>query len=164
MGTMSEVWNKFLIRTGLADEVDIVEDEPANSQKDNVTSIKKGSKVDDGGSNLVSIHKNKPSEIVFVNPEEFDQVSSINGHLKNGKAVIVNMESIDIALANRIRDFLYGSIDMIDGSVEEINSANIIVVAPKHFSMTIDGMREDISTKKASVLGETFMWNKNFGS
>ena len=73
-----------------------------------------------GGSKVVNIHTTAQMQVVLVKPDRFDSVSDIADHLRSKKAVIVNMENVDKAMARRVVDFLSGSVYALQGSVTKI--------------------------------------------
>lgn len=77
------------------------------------------------------VHTTKVQELkmqVYV-PSHFDQVVSIADDLKDGKAVIVNYEKVDLAEQRRICDFVNGVCYVSDGDARRI-SQNIVLYVP----------------------------------
>ena len=61
-------------------------------------------------------------------------VQNIIDNLKSRKPVIVNMEELDVAAAQRILDFISGAIYAINGTIAKI-SRGIFVVAPTNYDV-----------------------------
>ena len=59
-------------------------------------------------------------EVVLFRPGTFNDTSKAADDLRNHKAVIVNMENIDTAMARRVVDFLSGCVYALDGEVKKI--------------------------------------------
>ena len=59
-------------------------------------------------------------EVVLFHPANFNDTSTAADHLRSKKAVIVNMENVDKAMARRVVDFLSGTVYAVDGSVKKI--------------------------------------------
>ena len=59
-------------------------------------------------------------EVVLFRPGSFNDTSKAADDLKNRKAVIVNMENVDKAMARRVVDFLSGCVYALDGDVKKI--------------------------------------------
>ena len=59
-------------------------------------------------------------EVVLFRPGNFNDTSKAADDLRNHKAVIVNMENIDTAMARRVVDFLSGCVYALDGDVKKI--------------------------------------------
>ena len=69
--------------------------------------------------NMNSAASNK-QEVVLFRPSSFNDTSKAADDLRNHKAVIVNMENVDKAMARRVVDFLSGCVYALDGDVKKI--------------------------------------------
>ena len=66
---------------------------------------------------------NKPAskqEVVLFRPNSFNDITKAADDLCANKAVVVNMEGVDKAMACRVVDFLSGSVYALQGSVTKI--------------------------------------------
>ena len=68
---------------------------------------------------VVNMNSNK-QEVVLFRPGSFNDTSKAADDLRNRKAVIVNMENVDKAMARRVVDFLSGCVYALDGTVKKI--------------------------------------------
>ena len=59
-------------------------------------------------------------EVVLFHPANFNDTSKAANDLRNKKAVIVNMENVDKAMARRVVDFLSGCAYALDGKVKKV--------------------------------------------
>ena len=59
-------------------------------------------------------------EVVLFRPNSFNDTSKAAADLRSRKAVIVNMENVDKAMARRVVDFLSGCVYALDGDVKKI--------------------------------------------
>lgn len=59
-------------------------------------------------------------EVVLFHPANFNDTSKAADDLRNRKAVIVNMENVDKAMARRVVDFLSGCAYALDGKVKKV--------------------------------------------
>lgn len=59
-------------------------------------------------------------EVVLFRPGSFNDTSKAADDLRTRKAVIVNMENVDKAMARRVVDFLSGCVYALDGDVKKI--------------------------------------------
>ena len=59
-------------------------------------------------------------EVVLFRPGTFNDTSKAADDLRNHKAVIVNMENVDKAMARRVVDFLSGCVYAVNGDVKKI--------------------------------------------
>ena len=58
--------------------------------------------------------------VVLFRPNIFNDTSKAADDLRNRRAVIVNMENVDKAMARRVVDFLSGCVYALDGDVKKI--------------------------------------------
>ena len=84
-------------------------------------------------------------EVVLFRPGNFNDTSKAADDLRNRKAVIVNMENVDKAMARRVVDFLSGCVYALDGDVKKI-AQSAYLVCPHN--MEISG---DLETLQAEV-------------
>ena len=68
---------------------------------------------------VVNMNSNK-QEVVLFRPGNFNDTSKAADDLRNRKAVIVNMENVDKAMARRVVDFLSGCAYALDGKVKKV--------------------------------------------
>ncbi len=59
-------------------------------------------------------------EVVLFRPGSFNDTPKAADDLRSRKAVIVNMENVDKAMARRVVDFLSGCVYALDGDVKKI--------------------------------------------
>ena len=59
-------------------------------------------------------------EVVLFHPANFNDTSKAADDLRNKRAVIVNMENVDKAMARRVVDFLSGCAYAVDGKVKKV--------------------------------------------
>ena len=124
------VFEKFLNIFGFEAE-DITEEEEAASQDG---SYRKDPR--DRGK-LVNLNQsNKSIKMVVVEPESFEEVQAIVDHLKNKRAVILNLEETEKTTARRVADFLGGAIYALDGTMQRV-SGSIFLFTPAHIEVTM---------------------------
>src|SRR5690606_18926770 len=61
------------------------------------------------------------SHVVLFRPRGFNDVQVVADHLKQRRAVLVNLEGADRELAHRITNFLSGTIYALNGEMHAIN-------------------------------------------
>ena len=71
--------------------------------------------------------KSQPT-IVHVTPMAFDEVIGISERLQNKTIVTLNLELVDVALSQRIIDFVSGSVYALDGGVMKL-ADNVYLLA-----------------------------------
>ncbi len=71
--------------------------------------------------NVVSLQSvQKSSKVVLVEPRTYSQATEIADHLKNRRAVVVNLQRIDQEQGRQIVDFLSGAVYTISGEIQKI--------------------------------------------
>ena len=70
---------------------------------------------------MLSVNKSAPKqEVVLFRPGSFNDITKAADDLCSNKAVVVNMEGVDKAMARRVVDFLSGSVYALQGTVTKI--------------------------------------------
>lgn len=81
-----------------------------------------------GSSNkVVNIHTTAAMQVVLVKPDRFDTVSEIADHLRDKRAVVLNLESTNKDVARRLVDFLSGCAYALDGKIKKIAISTYII-------------------------------------
>ncbi|HBF37638.1 MAG TPA: cell division protein SepF [Firmicutes bacterium] len=91
-------------------------------------------------------HSNKTVKLIVVEPEGFEEVQAIVDHLKNKRAVILNLEETEKVTARRIADFLGGAIYALDGTMQRV-SGSIFLFTPAHIEVTMP-LRTELREKE----------------
>ena len=92
---------------------------------------------------VLSMNSNKPSVVLF-RPTSFNEATKAADDLRERKAVIVNMENVDAAMARRVVDFLSGCAYALDGKVKKIALATYLFCP---HSMDVMGDLETLQTE-----------------
>ncbi len=140
---MSNFMNKMLNFVGL-DTDDMNDDYYAEDQiRDDYDSYDDEPVIDRlsarRSSRVVKLHDTAPQQmkVVVMQPATFEEARSITDHLKGRKPIVVNLESVDKAIARRIVDFLSGSVYALDGEIQKISNG-IFLVAPHNVGILGD--------------------------
>ena len=88
-------------------------------------------------------------EVILFHPSTFNDTSKAADHLRNKKAVIVNMENVDKAMARRVVDFLSGCAYAVDGHVKKVAQSTYLF-CPHH--MDVVGDLENIQSEVESYI------------
>jgi cell division inhibitor SepF len=62
----------------------------------------------------------KSSKVILVEPRTYSESTDIADHLKNRRAVVVNLQRIDSDQGRQIIDFLSGAVYAIGGEIQKI--------------------------------------------
>ena len=65
----------------------------------------------------------KSSKVILVEPRVYAEAQDIADHLKNRRAVVVNLQRIDHEEGKQIVDFLSGAVYAIGGDIQKIGSS-----------------------------------------
>lgn len=84
-----------------------------------------------GKSNIVSIHTQKNIRLVLIEPRTFEEVNEIADHLKSHRPVVVNLHRIRRDQAQRIIDFLSGTVYALGGNLQKLGP-HIFIFTPSN--------------------------------
>ena len=73
--------------------------------------------------------------MVIKQPTDYNGAKEIARYLKDGQPVVVNLEKLDKATAQKVTDFLSGAICALDGRIQKVSNG-IIVVTPNNIGIT----------------------------
>ena len=76
---------------------------------------------------VVNIHATAQLQVVLVNPERFDDASTVADHLNAKRTVVLNLESANKDVARRILDFLSGVAYANDGQIKKVANCTFII-------------------------------------
>jgi len=123
----------------------------ASSYQSTRTQARPVSNVSSNNNKLVDFNNNKQqrtesfrgkSEVYVIKPHEISESQTVTDFLKEGKTIVINMEGLELAPAQRIIDFIGGACYALNGSLQAI-SANIFIAAPSSIEVSGD-LREEI--------------------
>lgn len=98
-------------------------------------------------SKVVNIHSNNQFKVVIMQPESFDDARDVSDHLKNKKPVVINLESLSKETAQRVVDFISGSVYGLDGDIQKV-SAGIFLIAPNNVDI-MGEFKDELKSKGA---------------
>lgn len=145
---MAKIINKMLNLVGWdsEEEEEVMEEE----QTETVEELSKTNFFQSVGkkqqnNKVVNIHSNSQFKVVIMQPENFEDARDICDHLKNKKPIIINLEDVEKECAQRIIDFLSGSVYALDGNIQKI-STGIFLIAPNNVDIMAD-FKDDLRSK-----------------
>ena len=77
----------------------------------------------------------RPYTMVVVNPHDYKDAEKIADHIKQGRPVVMNMESADADAAQRIVDFVQGVMYATDGHMDTVGD-KIFLCAPNNMAVS----------------------------
>lgn len=93
------------------------------------------------GNKVVNIHTTAQMQVVLVKPERFDNVSEIADHLREKRALVLNLEAASKDLARRLVDFLSGCAYALDGKIKKV-AASTYIITPYNVDIVGDLVEE----------------------
>jgi cell division inhibitor SepF len=121
MGFKSKIKNFFALEEDY-DYINEVE-EADESEYSGPTRSKKQLKQ-----NVVSLQsvQQQATKVILVEPRVYDEVQEIADHLKNRKAIVINLQRVNHEQALRIVDFLSGTVYAIGGDIKKLGTNTFI--------------------------------------
>ncbi|HHY83244.1 MAG TPA: cell division protein SepF [Clostridiales bacterium] len=142
--------NKFLNFIGL--EENII-DEPIDTEekKESDELIEPNFQTKHRKGKVVNIHQSTYIKVVVYQALTYDDTQNIIDNLKNRKPIIVNLDSLEQDLAQRVLDFMSGAVYALDGNIQKV-SRNIFVLVPSNIDI-VGNIPEDLKGKSFYTLG-----------
>lgn len=137
---MTKVMDKVLGFMGLTDEEDEMLEEMG--QEDGAPEESSRHKKPA----VVSIHQQKQMKVIVMEPKVYEDVQVIADHLKNRRAVVVNLEHVDKDLSRRVVDFVSGAIYAVNGSLQRVG-VGIYLFVPSNVDISSVVAQEEAKEK-----------------
>ena len=80
-----------------------------------------------GPAKVMNLGANSTMQVILVKPDRFDTVSEIADHLRDKKAIVLNLESTNKDVARRLVDFLSGVAYALDGKIKKVAISTYIL-------------------------------------
>ena len=112
--------------------------------------------ADNRGSNVVGFKSGgggggSKMKMIVYQPITYDDTQNIIDNLKNRKPIIVNLESLEMDIAQRILDFISGAVYSLDGNIHKI-SKGIFILAPSNVDIS-GNVPDELQGKSFYTLG-----------
>ena len=88
------------------------------------------------GSKVVSMH-GRGVEVYVIKPQDFAEAQTAADLLKEGRTVVINLEGVELTVAQRSIDFVGGATYAINGSLQAVSN-NIFIAAPDSIEVSGD--------------------------
>lgn len=142
---MAGIIDKF--KTMMLGEEEYEEDEDEymdeQDEEDRVISLRSRAKEK---AKLVNINTSIQMKVAVISPESYEDAQEICDNIKENRAVVVNLETVEFEISQRIVDFLSGACYALNGSIQKISN-KIFIIAPENIDITGDFKDELIKTK-----------------
>lgn len=93
------------------------------------------------GSKVVNLNSSAQLQVILVKPDRFENVSEIADHLREKRAVVLNLESTNKDVARRLVDFLSGCTYVLDGKIKKV-AISTYIITPYNVDVVGDLMEE----------------------
>ena len=124
-------------RKAAVKEEEEVYDEPEETSTPYSASGKNSRQRQNNVVGLRSAQRASVPEVCMIMPKSFDDANTIADVLLSHRAVVLNLEGIDMAAAQRIIDFASGSCYTVGGNLQKI-SRKIFIVVPQDMNLSGD--------------------------
>lgn len=111
----------------------VVEEFDSIPEEKPVSSLRKRSQP----SNVVSMRQPRSLEVCMIRPKTVEEGREICDTLLAGRAVVINLEGINMDIAQRIIDFTSGACYSINGNLQKISNY-IFIVTPQSVELSGD--------------------------
>ena len=159
------VLDKFLNSMRLNDDDDYEDDDYDEEEEEEVKPKRRFSRNDDDDDDIVSrvpakskvtpmprarkVSFGSGMEVCIIKPTSAEDSKSIVDTLLDNRTVVINLEGVDVEIAQRIMDYTSGANAALDGHLQKI-SRNIFIVTPK--SVDISGDFQDLLNGSVDML------------
>ena len=96
------------------------------------------------GSKVISMN-GRGVEVCVIKPQDFAEAQTAADLLKKGRTLVINLEGVELAVAQRSIDFIGGATYAINGSLQAVSS-NIFIAAPDNIEVGGD-LKNEIMNK-----------------
>ncbi len=115
-------------------EEEELEREPIRPSNNNVTSFNRYSSRRPS-SNIVNINTSVQMGVCMFNPATLEDAAEVVLQIKDRNIVVVNLETVEYEISQRISDFLCGASYALEGNIQLI-SDKIMIIAPVNVEMS----------------------------
>ncbi|MBQ9168016.1 MAG: cell division protein SepF [Oscillospiraceae bacterium] len=98
---------------------------------------------------VLNVSTGSKQEVILFRPSNFNDTSKAADDLRSKKAVVVNMENVDKAMARRVVDFLSGCAYALDGKVKKIAQSTYLFCP---HNMEVVGDLENLQSEVESYI------------
>jgi len=134
---IKDSFKSFIGLTDEYDDVDYEENEELYDEEPlDDLSTAQHSNSNSNRNNVLKIHSNSDMKLFICEPTKYDECTKAVDELKNRKAVVLNIESLELEDQRQIFEFVKGAVYALEASIQKV-SKGIFVIAP--LNVQIDG-------------------------
>ena len=129
------------------DEMDPEDTEHAAAPEPQPRPVRVGSRSDysGNGNKVVNIGATSQMKVVLVKPDRFETAAEIADHLREKRAVLMNLEQTNKDISRRLIDFLSGVAYAQDGKIKRV-AANTYIITPYNVDLMGDDLMDERET------------------
>ena len=129
------------------DEMDPEDTEHAAAPEPQPRPVRVGSRSDysGNGNKVVNIGATSQRKVVLVKPDRFETAAEIADHLREKRAVLMNLEQTNKDISRRLIDFLSGVAYAQDGKIKRV-AANTYIITPYNVDLMGDDLMDELET------------------
>ncbi|QWT53567.1 cell division protein SepF [Eubacterium sp. MSJ-33] len=144
-------FGKTTARSAASSKYEAATQQPTASHKSQAVSSSSGKLVDFKDSQRQSYSRSSDfrsrSEVFVIKPQETDEAQSVIDFLRANKTIVINIEGLDVSVAQRIIDYVGGACYAMGGSLNVVSS-NIFIATPQDIEVSGD-LREELVSQDA---------------
>ena len=128
-------------------EMDPEDTEHAAAPEPQPRPVRVGSRSDysGNGNKVVNIGATSQMKVVLVKPDRFETAAEIADHLREKRAVLMNLEQTNKDISRRLIDFLSGVAYAQDGKIKRV-AANTYIITPYNVDLMGDDLMDELET------------------
>lgn len=135
-----KILGKFLDYIGLEEtelEEDMLEEEEPELEYEEpeLYEPRQGASRTERKSKLVQMPGNATMKMIVYQPSSYSDTQSIIDNIKSRKPVVINLETLEYDVAQRVLDFISGALYALNGSIFKV-SKSIFVLAPSNVGIS----------------------------
>ena len=144
MGKFGKKFLSFIGFEDMEDEENMYFEDEDNLQEDMIEfneesyekeDDKRYGKKNNSQSKVVGLPDAGKVRVLIYKPLSYDDTQNIIDNLKERKSIVVNLDELEVSVAQRILDFISGAVYALNGNIRKA-ARNIFVVAPFNVDVT----------------------------
>ena len=132
------IFNRILDAVGLEEEEyedEALMDDEENFYEEEFEEPEEEPRATRRRSKIVAMPSSAKMRMLVFQPNSYEEAESIIDNLKARKPVIMNLDELEVELAQRILDFVGGAVYSLNGDIKKV-ARSIFVVAPSNIDVT----------------------------
>lgn len=98
------------------------------------------------------------AQVIVIEPRSFNEALEIVHHLKNRRAVILNLHMLDTSQSQRVVDFLSGATHALEGNQQRIGEG-VFIFTPSNMSIATEQPTQEETAVSEQFNIQNAYWN-----